>query len=459
MSTKNVEVPFLPQPRKIVANGDVCKVSGEVVYSTNMVKPIRYDFLLGMAGMVCVQKCDIATDDLSVLYVVLGTVPEVLTLRPDSDDEEAYAVCSTADSIVIAANTEKGISLGVKLIVKLQRSGMLSTGVLVQDHPDVHFRGVHMEFFRPNDGTEKDSTTMEDVRRRLIVAALSNYNYTFLQFWGMFPFRNQPGASWPEAYTWDEIQALIDFIIEDLHMTPCPTQNLVSHAAWSRLVSRQHVMLDQHPERADLYIQGGWCFTTERPQTKAFLMSIMDDLIEIFHTPPFFHVSADKCFGFGSEEEDRVIPSDILFIKHLCFLHDYLSKKGVRMVMWTDMLYSSMDTMLWKCDPTAANYLPKDILMNIWTHNDPGDYWADIDFFESKGFQTIYAPFFNKAGAGSMVKLCKQHGSLGIMQTTWHRPELALPTIVYTGGIEWGPVCGDPADEAKLNQIIALYKE
>ena len=93
------------------------------------------------------------------------------------------------------------------------------------------------------------------------------------------------------------------------------------------------------------------------------------------------------------------------------------------------------------------------------THNDPGDYWADIDFFESKGFQTIYAPFFNKAGAGSMVKLCKQHGSLGIMQTTWHRPELALPTIVYTGGIEWGPVCGDPADEAKLNQIIALYKE
>ena len=58
-----------------------------------------------------------------------------------------------------------------------------------------------------------------------------------------------------------------------------------------------------------------------------------------------------------------------------------------------------------------------------------------------------------------MVKLCKKHGSLGMLQTTWHRPELALPTIVYTGGVEWGPVSGDPQDEARLFAVINLYKE
>lgn len=457
MSTQNLNVSFLPQPRSIVANGQTCKVSGTVAYRTNMVSGVNYDFLLGLAGISCEEKQDLVTKDLQTLYVVLGEVPETLELRPESCDEEAYAVETTENAIVIAANTEKGISLGIKLIVKLARTGMLSTGCVVQDHPDIHFRGVQMEFFRPNDGTQKDDTSIADVRRRLLVAALSNYNYVFLQFWGMFPFRNQPGASWPEAYTWEEIQDLIDFILQDLHMIPCPTQNLVSHAAWSRLVSRQHVMLDQHPERADLYIQGGWCFTTERPQTKEFLKSIMDDLIEMFHNPPFFNISADKCFGFGSEEEDRVVSSDVLFVKHLSFLHDYLSKKGSRMVMWSDMLYSSMDNLTWKCAPETANYLPKDILMNVWTHNDPGDYWADIDFFEKKGFQTVYAPFFNKAGAASMVKLCKKHNSLGIVQTTWHRPELALPTIVHTGGIMWGPVSGDPAEESRLNSLIAAY--
>ena len=184
----------------------------------------------------------------------------------------------------------------------------------------------------------------------------------------------------------------------------------------------------------------------------------MDDLIEMFHNPPFVHCCCDKCFGFGSEDADRTKPADVQFVSHLCFLRDHLSSKGVRMVMWSDMLYSSMDTMIWKCDPHTANMVPKDILMNIWTHNDPGDYWADINFFEDKGFQTIYAPFFNKAGAGSMAKLCKQHGSLGIMQTTWHRPELALPAIVYTGGIEWGYVDGDPTDEARLLACIDMYR-
>lgn len=459
MSTRNVEVPFLPQPHKIVANGKKCDVGGDVIFNTNMENDLRYDFLLGMAGMKITEKKDIVTDDLSVLYVVLGKVPAELTLRPESDDKEAYALESGEDYIVIAANAVEGISLGVKLVARLYRAGMLSEGYIVQDHPDIHFRGVHMCLFRPNDGTQKQDTDLDSIRRRLIVAALSNYNYCLLEFWGMFPYKRQPKAKWPEAYTWEEVKALVDFVIDDLHMIPCPSQNLTSHAAWSRLVSRQHVMLDQHPEMAHLYIQGGWCFTTERPETKAFLCDIMDDLCEMFRNPPYFNVCCDKCFGFGSEEEDRTISADVLFVRHLCFLRNHLSQKGVRVMMWSDMLYSSMDTMVWKCKPETANYLPKDILINVWTHNDPGDYWNDIDFFESKGFQTVYAPFFDKAGARSMVKLCRQHGSLGMLQTTWHLPETALPTIVYTGGVQWGAVSGDPTCEERLHKSIELYKE
>lgn len=459
MSTRNVKLPFLPQPKKILLNGKTCRVRGNVVYSTNMAGRGNYDYLLGLAGLRCVEKRDIATDDLNTLYVVLGEVPAVLGLKPENTGEEAYALETGENSIVIAANTARGIALAIKLLARLNKAGMLATGFSVQDHPDVKFRGVHMCLFRPNDGTEKDDTSLDSVRRRLIVAALSNCNYAFIEFWGMFPYKRQPLAKWPEAYTWDQIQALVDFILYDLHMIPCPAQNLTSHGAWSRLCSRQHVMLDQHPEMKHLYIQGGWCFTTEREATREFLRDIMDDLIDMFHNPPFVHCCCDKCFGFGSEDQDRTKPADLQFASHLCFLRDHLASRGVRMVMWSDMLYSSMDTMIWKCDPHTANLLPKDILMNLWTHNDPGEHWADIGFFEGKGFQTIYSPFLHKAGAASMVKLCKQHGSLGLLQTTWHRPEQALPTIVYTGGIEWGYVDGDAADGRRLDFCIAMYRE
>ena len=459
LSTKNIDVPFLPQPKKIVLNGKKCHVQGSTKISTNVIDSINFDYLFSLAGFFFTKKEDIITEDLSVKYLIIGNIPEHINLKPDNSGEEAYALETSEDTIIIAANTEKGLALGVKLIVRLNKYSLLSEGLYVQDYPDVDFRGVHMCLFRPNDGTEKEDTDLESVRRRLIVASLANYNYVFLEFWGMFPYKKQPFAKWPEAYTWDEVQSLVDFVLYDLHMIPCPIQNMTSHAAWSRLSSRQHVMLDQHPEKKNLYIQGGWCFATEREETKAFLRDVMDDLIEMFHNPPLFHCSCDKCFGFGSEEEDRTKPADVLFVRHISFLHDYLASKGVRMVMWSDMLYSSMDTMIWKCAPSTTDFLPKDILINIWTHNDPGNYWNDIDFFESKGFQTIYSPFFNKAGAGSMVKLCKQHHSLGILQTTWHKPETALNTIAYTGGIQWGDVSGKPDEENRLSECINAYSE
>ena len=36
-----------------------------------------------------------------------------------------------------------------------------------------------------------------------------------------------------------------------------------------------------------------------------------------------------------------------------------------------------------------------------------------------------------------MVEQCFKNNSLGVIQTTWHRPESALETVVYSGGCMW----------------------
>ncbi|MCR5166653.1 MAG: hypothetical protein K6C13_05475, partial [Oscillospiraceae bacterium] len=137
MSTKSIKVPFLPQPRSITLNGSSCDVAGKIIFSTNVENPLNYDYLLSLAGMTCIEKRDIQTGDLSVLYIVLGKVPAQLTLRPESTDKEAYAIESKDETIIIAANTESGLSLGIKLIVRLQKAGMLDRGYSVQDYPDI----------------------------------------------------------------------------------------------------------------------------------------------------------------------------------------------------------------------------------------------------------------------------------------------------------------------------------
>ena len=85
--------------------------------------------------------------------------------------------------------------------------------------------------------------------------------------------------------------------------------------------------------------------------------------------------------------------------------------------------------------------------MNIWTHNDIGENeWEDIEFFQSRGFETIYSPFLGKDGARNMVKQCLRHNCFGINQTTWHKPETAMATVAYTGGFMWNGE--EPTDEA-----------
>lgn len=347
----------------------------------------------------------------------------------------------TENGIAVIGYNEDAVSNGVKMLIDMKRVAPNTCEYPIGEFyytPKMDFRGVHMCVFKPNDGTEKDDTFVADIRRRTEIAALCGYNYIFYEFWGMFPYEKREYAHWPNAWTRKETEDLISFVIDDLHMIPIPHQNLTSHAGWSRIISRQHVVLDQRPDLADMWIPGGWCFATTREDTKEYLRDLIDDLVKTYRNPPILHCSCDKCFGFGSTEEERVQPADDLFANHLNFLHDELQKRGVRMAMWSDMLYSSLDVKYWKCDPSVVDRLPNDILMNVWTHNDIGETkWQDVPFFEDKGFQTIYSPFLDKVGAKNMIEQCFENKSLGILQTTWHRPELALPTVVYSGAYMW----------------------
>ena len=407
----------------------------------------EYGYLLSLMGYPAETKVSETGDK----FLMLGEYDETLKENLNLQDGESV-IKITEKTAAVFGKTHQEISNGVKMLVDMYTpSKQLPIGEF-RHTPAVKMRATHFCIFRPDDGTEKERTDAKDIIERIQKAALCGYNYVLLEFWGMFPYEKRPYAHWKNCYTREEVEKIIAFAIDDMHVTPIPVQNLTSHAGWSRISSRQHVVLDQRPDLADMWIPGGWCFATTREDTKAYLRDIIEDLVKTFRNPPFVHCSCDKCFGFGSTEEERVLPADDLFINHMHFLHDELKKYGCRMVMWADMLYSSMDVKYWKCAPTVADQLPKDILMNIWTHNDIGEgEWEDIDFFESKGFETVYSPFLGKDGARNMVKQCMRHNSLGINQTTWHKPATAMATVVYTGGYMWNGE--EPTDESVQARI------
>jgi hypothetical protein len=428
-----------PMPKECVFQEGRFPLERPAAIVADFAEASRLKYLLGLCGQKGEPAVVAPADPTAgTLHLSIGDAESIAPLAPTLAGPEAYALAIDSRSIRLAARTLAGMAMGVKTLARLCYGRREVPALVVQDAPALDFRGLHLCIFNPKDGTEKENTSPDDIRRMLRLAAMCGYRYVFFEFWGMFPYQRRPYAVWPNTiYTSEVVRGLIDYAIDDLHLCPLPCQNLTSHAGWSRIISRKHVVLDQRPDLAEMWIPGGWCFATENPDTKAYLKDVMEELIEAFRRPPMFHVCCDKAFGFGSTEADRTRPADLLFGSHLCFLNSTLQEHGARMVMWADMLYSSMDALYWKASPALVDMLPRNILMNLWTHNDPGVHWADVAFFEGRGFQTIYSPFLDRKGVASMTDVCLRRASHGILQTTWHRPQSVRPSVVYSGAYQW----------------------
>lgn len=441
MNTDPIVVSLVPQPKHACLREGRFQIRTENRVFADFDAGGKLKYLLGLCG----QKGEPITTGQAigkpgVLHLtVADTAADASTdLAPALAGDEAYALAIDPKAIRLAARTIAGMAMGLKTLAKLADGRQDLPALLIQDGPAVDFRGLHLCIFYPNDGTEKEETSPDEIRAMLRLAAMTGYKYVFLEFWGMFPYQRHPYAVWPNTlWTPDVVRRLIDYALDDLQIRVLPCQNLTSHAGWSRIISRRHVVLDQRPDLAEMWIPGGWCFATENPRTKAFLRDLIEELVEAYRSPPLLHVCCDKAFGFGSTEADRTRPADLLFGSHLCFLNSALQEHGARMVMWADMLYTSTDALYWKASPALVDMLPKNILMNLWTHNDPGVHWPDVEFFERRGFQTIYSPFLERKGVASMTEVCLRRPSHGILQTTWHRPQTARSSVVYSGAYQW----------------------
>ena len=442
---------LIPAPQKVDLGEGAYKLTTKTV-KTNFDATNDFKYLLGELGLPVASTCDCKAD---FLKMVIGE--GCITDATAPDNKEGYTLVLREKGAEITANTKEGIAFGLKTLIKLQELGEEIPQATITDYPNLPFRGVHLCIFNPDDGTEKDDTSFESTMKVVKTAAMTGYNTVCVEFWGMFPNPRREYAYWPKAYTMEQVKALVSFIKDDLYMEAFPCQNLTSHAGWSRIDSRKHVVLDQRPDLKAMWIPGGWCFATENPDTKEYLKDIMEELIIAFRNPKYFHISTDKAFGFGSGLEDRTRPADVLFMSHVTWLNTFLQEKGIIPVMWNDMIYSSTDSLFWKMDKKMADYLPNNILMNVWTHNDPGEYWPDAVFFEDRGFKTVYSPFMHEGSITHMVEIAnKAENAEGILQTTWFCPIQALPYVTMSGGLQWSLVRPDDADIQKA--VDSWYK-
>lgn len=340
---------------------------------------------------------------------------------------EAYEIAADLDGVSVRANGPAGVRHAMYTLRQcampergtLRTKGYIVPGMTVRDRPALGFRGVHLCWF--------PGVTVEEMERKLRLAAYYKFNYAVIEPWGVYKWRSTPDFCWPDAHVAAADVKRLVAVALDAGITLCPQLNMFGHAAMSRFIGGKHATLDLKPEYEPVFEPlGGWNWCLTNPETRRVLEKMIADLCDAFGNPPYFHIGCDEAERPSCPTCRSVDYSDLV-LGHLKWIHGVLSRRGCRAMMWHDMLLERGDPR-WagfyaKGDAATAalpGRLPRDIVICDWYYREAEWFYPTMDYFASLGYSVLTCPWRDSGGIKAQAEHARSQNLLGILETTWH---------------------------------------
>ena len=190
-------------------------------------------------------------------------------------------------------------------------------------------------------------------------------------------------------------------------ITPVPKLNFsTTHSAW----------------------QGEWRYLTSTPAYYTFCDDMIQDVCDLFDTPPLFHLGMDEEIVAGQQHEPFcVIRQGELWWHDLNFLVRAVEKRGVRAWIWSDKQWAVQEEFAKRC--------PKSVMQSNWYYRQ----WFDFETIPKErrvhleSFLTLEKAGFDQIPCGSnwacdeniagLVRFCRKNSAperlKGFLMTTW----------------------------------------
>ncbi|RKY37798.1 MAG: hypothetical protein DRP73_01200 [Candidatus Omnitrophota bacterium] len=330
---------------------------------------------------------------------------------------EGYVLLVTPKEVMVTGNESQGIYWGIQTLIQLLNSTgekkIVIPTVKICDWPDFSFRGVHLHFRGVKDNS---------FAKNLIKNVLAKYkiNTVVLQIEESLAWRSHPelgGSLTPESLSEIVKIAKNNFIevIPEIH-SACALQSGF----------RKGFHLDLAEEPSPPYVN--YCFSN--PKSYKILFELNDEVIEIFR--PFggfryFHIGHDEITLRGGKpgscprcKATGKTPAQ-LFAEDVKKHYEYWKKKGVKVMMWHDMLVKGAGTGHGGPPFNIADSLPlipRDIVICDW-HYGP-ECPSQIEYFQKKGFkEVIGCTWRNPYNIWNFTNKAKRANALGMLNTNW----------------------------------------
>ena len=301
--------------------------------------------------------------------------------------ENGYRLSVTEKGIDIAAADLRGFVIAVETLIKMLRGNSFQLGI-VEDAPRFNFRGVHILLPPPEE---------LPFAKRLIKYLISpmGYNYVILEFAGGMRFDSHPEITeavihakqmaregkWPgfphgeaggvTVIEKADVASYIDYI-RSFGIDVIPEVQSLGHVqfmtiAHPDIAEREDTIetaVDQRFADANTGKFYAHCYCPSNEKSYKILFDLMDEIIDVAKPTKYVHAGHDEVYQIGvcpvCREKD---PAD-LYYNDVMRIHDHLAAKGLKMMIWSDMLQSASSYKT----VSAIDRLPKDIVMMdfIW---------------------------------------------------------------------------------------------
>ena len=330
---------------------------------------------------------------------------------------EGYEISVGPKKTVIRANAAgRGFYNGATTLVQLlhiDQTGAYLKGADVADYPAMDYRGVHL--LSGKDAGGQISRAVKDLLSRF---KLNNvvWEAQYLK-WDSQPDIHHGFFGMDKSDAEQVLVAAQESLVEVQ-----PLVHSLGHSEWI-FTNGHNLDIAEDPDRPYAYMPAN-------PRTYEFIGKVYSEALEFFKPvkPTEFHIGHDE-FDMRGRVPNRsksLGNTGDLFIYDILKHHAFFKERGIRLMIWGDLLLAKGESPDACHAPSEAeakrrrDALPKDITITDWHYAvAPPEKYRSVEIFKEEGFDVIGAGWWVPNNIRNLAAQCDLQDVRGYLQTTW----------------------------------------
>ncbi len=346
---------------------------------------------------------------------------------PEYDNERCVVYANDKEIRIIASDRLTLLS-GAYLIIKILGCENAIRKFHSDDTPSQKIRGFHMGL------PSRENFTFAKKLFRYMLLPL-RYNMIIMEFAGGMRFSSHPEISeawetgcenarkglqppFPHAKMGadghllekEEVKDLVSFI-KDLGFNFVPEIQSLSHVQYITYAHPEIAEVDP-TEETPLYPHS-YCPSNEK--SYEIIFDLIDEILDLVSPREYVHIGHDEVYQMGLCEKCKGKDLSDLLAMHINRLYDYITKRGLKVMMWSDMFHPVKIAQDFTHE--AINKIPKDILFLdfrwYFYHNSENE-----DEVLGKGFNVLVGNLYSSHYRNFKERMAKED-MVGGQVSTW----------------------------------------